>query len=139
MTGSRIQRTLLSGGKAVTKNEQDLRVDWSGCVHEVQINSLRYYSNRDEIHTTVIIAFVHDDVQLACSSCSSVGVTTYAGSGDLCNAALVWYTGSKLGEAVDLKVNTSVSEAGSYNLTGNGLDSTSRFGKSSTCSRIGRL
>ena len=33
---------------------------------------------------------------------------------------------------VDLKVNTSVSEADSS-------DSTSRFGKSSTCSRIGRL
>ena len=47
------------------------------------------------IHATVVEPFVRLDVQLACSSCSSVSVTTYSGRGDFPNAALVLYTGSK--------------------------------------------
>ena len=40
------------------------------------------------------------------------------------------YTGSKLGERVNLKVNSFDSEAGSFDLTGSGLESISCLGKS---------
>ena len=51
-------------------------------------------------HLQVIMASILQrhrrlDVQLACSPCSSVGVTTYIGSGDFPSSALVLYTGSK--------------------------------------------
>ena len=64
------------------------------------------------------------------SSCSSVGATTCTGSGDPPSAAPFCYTGSKLGETVNLKVNTFASEAGSFDLMGNGLESISCLGKS---------
>ena len=78
------------------------------------------------------------DVQLACSPCSSVGVTTYIGSGDCPNAAPFWYTGSKLGEAVDLKVRTTAS-MNAFQLNGWWSESTSLLEKSFICSRIGLL
>merc|ERR1712209_184389 len=55
--------------------------DLSDCVNDVQINSLQYCSDQDEIHATVSKSFIRVDVPLVRSSCSSVGATTCTGSG----------------------------------------------------------
>ena len=107
-------------------------MDLSDCVNDVQISSLQYCSDQDEIHATVVKSFVRVEVPLVRSSCSSVGATTFTGSGDPPSAAPFCYTGSKLGETVKLKVNTCASEAGSFDLTGSGLESISCLGKSFT-------
>merc|ERR1712209_108032 len=75
-------------------------------------------------------SFVRVEVPLVRSSCSSVGATTCTGSGDPPSAVPFCYTGSKLGETVNLKVNSFDSEAGSFDLTGSGLESISCLGKS---------
>ena len=41
---------------------QDLSVDLSDCVNDVQINSLLYCSDQDEIHATVWKSFICVDV-----------------------------------------------------------------------------
>ena len=40
--------------KSFTKSGQNLMVDLSECVNDVQISSLQYCSDQDEIHVTVI-------------------------------------------------------------------------------------
>ena len=92
-------------------------------MNDVQISSLQCCSDQDEIHATVVKSFVRVEVPLVRSSCSSVGATTCTGSGDPPSATPFCYTGSKLGETVNLKVNTFASEAGSFDLTGSGLES----------------
>ena len=109
--------------QASLKTAQDLSVDLSDCVNDVQINSLQYCSDQDEIHATVSKSFIRVDVPLVRSSCSSVGATTCTGSGDPPSAVPFCYPGSKLGERVNLKVNSFDSEAGSFDLTGSGLES----------------
>ena len=59
----------------------DLSVDLSDCVNDVQINSLLYCSDQDEIHATVWKYFIRVDVPLVRSSCSSVGATSFALTG----------------------------------------------------------
>ena len=39
-------------GESFTKSGQDLAVDLSDCVHDVQISSLQYCLDQDEIHVT---------------------------------------------------------------------------------------
>jgi len=131
VTGSGLE-SISCLGKSFTKSGQDLTVDLSDCVNDVQISSLQYCSDQDEIHATVVKSFVRVEVPLVRSSCSSVGATTCTGSGDPPSAAPFCYTGSKLGETVNLKVNTFASEAGSFDLTGSGLESISCLGKSFT-------
>ena len=63
---------------------------------------------------------------------SSVGATTCAGSGGPPGAAPSCYTGSKLSETVNLKVDTFASETGSFDFTGSVLESISCLGKSFT-------
>ena len=43
---------------------QDLSVDLNDCVNDVQINSLLYCSDQDEIHATVWKSFIRVDVPL---------------------------------------------------------------------------
>ena len=93
--------------QASLKTAQDLSVDLSDSTNDVQINSLQYCSDQNELHATASKSFICVDVPLVRSSCSSVGVTTYTGSGDHPSAVLFCYTGSKLGERVNLKVNSS--------------------------------
>ena len=98
-------------------------------MNDVQISSLQYsVRTQDEIHATVVKYFVRVEVPLVRSSCSSVGATTCTGSGDppFC------FTGSKFGETVNLKVNTFDNKAGSFDLTGSGLESISCLRKSFT-------
>ena len=116
----------------VIHQRQDLTVDLSDCVNDVQISSLQCCSDQDEIHATVVKSFVRVEVPLVRSSCSSVGATTCTGSGDPPSAAPFCFTGSKLGETLNLKVGTFASEAGSFDLMGNGLESISCLGKSFT-------
>ena len=131
-------------GKSFTKSGHDLTVDLSDCVNDVQISSLQFCSDQDEIHATVVKSFVRVEVPLVRSSCSSVGATTCTGSGDPPSAAPFCFTGSKLGETENLKVNTFASEAGGFDLTGSGLESIS-FGKvvyeerAESCCRFERL
>ena len=109
---------------------QDFSVDLNDCVNDVQINSLLYCSDQDEIHAIVWKSFVRVDVPLVRSSCSSVGAKTYTGSGDHPSVILFCYTGSKLDERVNLKVNSFNSDAGSFDLTGSGLESIACLEKS---------
>ena len=53
-------------------------MDMSDCVNDVQVRSLPYWSDHDEIHVAVVKSFVRADVQLISSSHGSVGVTTRA-------------------------------------------------------------
>merc|ERR1712012_1014524 len=115
ITGSGLE-SISCLGKSFSKSGQDLSVDLSDCV--------------DDIHATVSKSFIRVDVPLVRSSCSSVGSTTCTGSGDPPSAVPFCYTGSKLGETVNLKVNSFDSEAGSFDLTGSGLESISCLGKS---------
>ena len=62
-------------------------------------------------------------------------MTTCIGEGDSPNAALFYCTGPKVGEIVDLKVNTSASEVSSFDSTSSGLKSTFRLGKSLSMKR----
>ena len=131
VTGSGLES--ISGlGKLFTKSGQDLTLDLSDCVNDVQISSFQYCSNQDEIHASVVKSFVCVEVPLVRSSCSSVCATTCTGSGDPPSPAPFGYTGSKLGEIVNLKVNTFASEVGSFDLRGRGLESISCLGKSFT-------
>ena len=92
------------------------QVDLNDCVNDVQVNSLQYCSGQDEINDTVSKSFIRVDVPLVRSSCSSVGEMTCTSSGDTPSAIPFCYIGSKLGERVNLKVNSSNSEAGSFDL-----------------------
>ena len=56
---------------------QDLSVDLNDCVNDVQINSLLYCSDQDEIHATVWKSFVRVDMPFVLLSCSSVGATSF--------------------------------------------------------------
>ena len=105
-------------------------MDLNDCVNDAQVNSLRYCSDQDEINDTVSKSFIRVDMQLVTSSYSSVGAKTYTGSGDHPSVILFCYTGSKLDERVNLKVNSFNSDAGSFDLTGSGLESISCLGKS---------
>ena len=60
------------------------------------------------------------EIRLVRSLCSSVGETTCTGSGDLPSAAPFCVTGLKLGEIVNLRVNTSANEPGRPDLTRSG-------------------
>merc|ERR1712243_172364 len=120
LTGSGLE-SISCLGKSFSKSGQDLSVDLSDCVNDVQINSLQYCSDQDEIHATVSKSFIRVDVPRVRSSCSSVGATTCTGSGDPPSAVPFCYAGSKVGETVNLKVNSFDSEAGSFDLTGSGL------------------
>ena len=62
--------------QASLKTAQDLSVNLSDCANDVQINSLQYCSDQNEIHATVSKSFICVDVPLVRSSCSSVGATT---------------------------------------------------------------
>ena len=95
------------------------------CVNDVQVNSLQYCSDQDEIHATISKSFIRVDVPLVRSSCSSIGAKTCTGSGDPLSAVHFCYTGSNLGKRVNLKVNSFDSEAGSFDLMGSGLKSIS--------------
>ena len=86
-------------------------MDVNDCVNDVQVNSLQYCLDLDEIHATVSKSFIRVDMPLVTSSCSLVGAMTCTGSGDTPSAGPFCYTGSKLGERVNLKVNSSDSEA----------------------------
>ena len=99
------------------------------CLVVVEV-SLQYCLDQDEIHATVSKSFICVDMPPVRLSCSSVGATTCTGSEDHPSAIPFCYTGSKLGERVNLKVNSFNSEAGSINLTGSGLESISHLGKS---------
>ena len=92
--------------------------------------SLQYCLDQDVIHATVSKSFICVDMPPVRLSCSSVGATTCTGSEDHPSAIPFCYTRSKLGERVNLKVNSFNSEAGSINLTGSGLESISHFFKS---------
>ena len=48
-------------------------MDLNECVNDVQVNSLQYCSDQDEINDTVSKSFIRVDVPLVRSSCSSVG------------------------------------------------------------------
>ena len=85
---------------------------------------------RSILSSTIQTKIIRVDVSLVQSSCSSVGATTCTGSGDHPSAIPFCYTGSKLGERVNLKMNSFNSETGSFDLTGSGLESISRLGKS---------
>ena len=108
--------------QASLKTAQDLSVDLNDCVNDVQVNSLQYCSDQDEIHATVSKSFIRVDIPLVRSSCNSVDARTCTGSGDPPSAIPFCYTGSKLGERVNLKVNSFDSEADSFDLTGSGLE-----------------
>ena len=84
-------------------------MDLNDCVNDVQINSLQYCLDQDEIHATVSKSFIRVDMPLVTLSCSSVGAMTCTGSGDTLSAGPFCYPGSKLGERVNLKVNSSPS------------------------------
>ena len=77
------------------------------CVNDVEINSLLYCSDQDEIHATVWKFFIRVDVPFVKSSCSSVGVMTNTDSGDTPGAIPFCDTGSKLDEGVKLEMNSS--------------------------------
>ena len=68
---------------------------------------------------------------ISCLRMSSVGETTYTGSGDPPSAAPSCYTGFKLSETAEFKGKTFASETGNFDLTGSRLHSISCFGKSS--------
>ena len=76
--------------------------------------TLQYCSDHDEINDTVSKSFIRVDVPLVRSSCSSVGEMTCTSSGDIPSAIPFCYTGLKLGERVNLKVNSLNSEACSF-------------------------
>ena len=57
MTGSGLE-SISCLGESFTKSGQDLTVDLSDCVYDVQISSLQYCSHQDEIHATVVKSFV---------------------------------------------------------------------------------
>ena len=122
ITGSGLESVSCLG---FSKSGQDLSVDLSDCVNDVQINSLLYCSDQDEIHATVWKSFIRVDVPLVRSSCSSVGATTCTGSGDPPSAVPFCFSGSKFCETVNLKVNSFDRVAGSFDLTGSGLESIS--------------
>ena len=82
-------------------------MDLSDCANDVQVNSLQYCLDQDEIHVTVSKSFIRVDMPLVTSSCSSVREMTCTGSGDTPSASPFCYTGLKLGE----KVNSFDSEA----------------------------
>ena len=88
-------------------------MDLNDCVNDVQVNSLRYCSDQDEIIDTVSKSFIRVDMPLVTSSCSSVREMTCTGSGDTPSASPFRYTGLKLGE----KVNSFNSEAGSFDIS----------------------
>ena len=48
-------------------------MDLNDCVNDVQVNSLQYCSDQDEINDTVSKSFIRVDVPLVRSSCSLVG------------------------------------------------------------------
>ena len=100
------------------------------CVNDVQVDSLQYCSDQDEIHATISKSFIRVDVPLVRSSCNSIGATACTGSGDPLSAVHFCYAGSNLGERVNLKVNSFDSEAGSFDLMGSGLKSISCLRKS---------
>ena len=89
--------------QASLETAQDLSVDLNDCVNDVQVNSLQYCSDQDEIHATISKSFIRVDVPLVRSSCSSIGATTCTGSGDPPSAVPFCYTGSTLGERVNLE------------------------------------
>ena len=76
-------------------------MDLNDCVNDVQVNSLRYCSDQDEIIDTVSKSFIRVDMPLVTSSCSSVREMTCTGSGDTPSASPFCYTGLKLGEKVN--------------------------------------
>ena len=127
---SKMEESIEASVQASLKTAQDLSVDLSDCVNDVQINFLQHCSDQDKIHATVSKSFIRVDMPLVRSSCNSVGATTCTGSGDSPSAIPFCYTGSKLGERMNLKVNSFDSEAGSFDLTGSGLKSISCLGKS---------
>ena len=127
---SKMEDSIEARIQASLKTAQDLSVDLSDCVNDVQINFLQYCSDQDEIHATVSKSFIRVDMPLVRSSCNSVGATTCTGKENPPSAIPFCYTGSKLGERVNLKVNSFDSEAGSFDLTGSGLESISCLGKS---------
>ena len=103
------QSTRLGVASRVSPNcGQGITVD-SG--DDVQVSSLQWCLNRDEVHATVVNSFIHLDVQLISSSCNSVGVTTRR---DSPSATPSCCTSLKLGEIVDLEVSTSASETGNF-------------------------
>ena len=57
-------------------------MDLGDCANDVQINSLQYCSDQNEIHATASKSFICVDVPLVRSPCSSVGARTCTGSGD---------------------------------------------------------
>merc|ERR1711916_369628 len=63
ITGSGLE-SISCLGKSFSKSGQDLSVDLSDCVNDVQINSLQYCSDQDEIHATVSKSFIRVDVPL---------------------------------------------------------------------------
>ena len=93
---------------------KDITIDLSDDVDDVQVNCLRYCTNRDEIHATVVEAFVRVDAPLVIQVCRRNDVRQKRRSS---HAAPFGYTGSKVAASVNLKVNTSASEAGGFDLT----------------------
>ena len=81
-------------------------MDLNDCGNDVQVNSLQYCSDQDEINDTVLKSFIRVDVPLVRSSCSSVGEMTCTSSEDTPSAIPFCYTGLKLGERVNWKVNS---------------------------------
>merc|ERR1711945_84718 len=57
ITGSGLE-SISCLGKSFSKSGQDLSVDLSDCVDDVQINFLQYCSDQDENHATVLKSLV---------------------------------------------------------------------------------
>ena len=68
-TGRRVMKFYDSGAALA----QDLSVDLNDCVNDVQVISLQYCSDEDEINDTVSRSFIRVHVPLVRSSCSLVG------------------------------------------------------------------
>ena len=103
------QSTRLGVASQISPNcGQGITVDSGACV---QVSSLQWCLNRDEVHATVVKSFIYVDVQLISSSYNSVGVTTRR---DSPSATPSCCTSLELGETVDLEVSTSASETGNF-------------------------
>ena len=58
---------------SVSNVVQDITVDLSGCVNDVQISSLHYGADQDEFHVAVVKPFVRVEASLVDTSCRFVG------------------------------------------------------------------
>ena len=113
--------------QASLKTAQDLSVDLNHCVNDVLSSTVQTKMRSTPQSRSLSFALT---CRLSDHHANSVGARTCTGSGDPPSAIPFCYTESKLGERVNLKVNSFDSEAGSFDLTGSGPESISCLGKS---------